>query len=433
MPVMLSPSQLQEHIHHVSLGSPFFELLQVLVSGPPKEEFEALGIRQVEAALTYGDPGGAPGPETQSVLFRPDSTGDKVVAFQRNGRKSLAYRLALNYDFKREGADGDSFRYELPAVARSGRSIVINPSADFGVLEVEVELGRVHADVSQVDVDLAYTSPDGTFNAKEHFRLRPGLPPEKPPRWLVRTRSTDVNAYTAVATYTLNDGLDPQGATNQPGGSWAAPPIVSSERLLEVDTPFAAERELTIKPVIPPGATIERLTVEVQYDDEGADYHRRKIVHIDPPFATVRLVWPILDHNRQNARYRVTVQEPGMVSEGDWESTDDPSITVGAEAHKVGRVKVQLLGPTLEAAALDGVLVRVLPVVAGQPLGSPDEAANLLFDGTQTSQTVDLTLPPGAPLKYRYQTTSFRKDGTQRESEWKESSTTLLVLQVVNL
>ncbi len=157
------------------------------------------------------------------------------------------------------------------------------------------------------------------------------------------------------------------------------------------------------------------------------------MVHIDPPFAAVRLTWPILDRNKQTVRYRVTVQEPGMVSEGDWESEDGPSITVGAEAHKVGRVKVQLLGPALEAAGLDGVQVRFLPVAPGLPPGNPDEAVNLLFDGTATSDTVDLTLPPSVPLHYRYQTISFHKDGTMQESQWKESSTTLLVLQVVNL
>ncbi len=166
MPAMLSPSQLQEHIHHVSLGSPFFELLEVLVSGPPKEEFTALGIRQIEATLVYGGDGAA---ETQSVLFRPDSTGDKVVAFQRNGRQSLAYTLALAYDFTRDQADSDSFRYELPPLQRTGRSLAINPSADFGVLEVEVELGRIHADVRQVDVDLAYSSPDGKVQCQGAF------------------------------------------------------------------------------------------------------------------------------------------------------------------------------------------------------------------------------------------------------------------------
>jgi hypothetical protein len=78
------------------------------------------------------------------------------------------------------------------------------------------------------------------------------------------------------------------------------------------------------------------------------------------------------------------------------------------------------------------VQVRFL-VVSGASVGSPDDAIDLLFDSTQNSQTVELTLPPGAPLKYRYQTISFRKDGTQRVSEWKDASTTLLVLQVVNL
>ncbi|MDM7917036.1 MAG: hypothetical protein QUU85_17480 [Candidatus Eisenbacteria bacterium] len=441
---MLSPQELEQHTHHVSLGSPFFELLEVLVSGPPKEDFEALGIRQVEATFTYGEPGEGPEPETQTLLFRPDSTGDKTVAFQRNGRKSLAYRAALTYDFARGGADADSVRYELPPEARTGRSMAINPTADFGALEVDVELGRVHADVRAVDVDLTYVSPDGKFTAKEHFRLIPGGAPggaatggaapggtapggtspagsAMPAHWLVRTRSERIGSYTAVPTFTFDDG------------AWTAPAITSSERLLEIDTPFAGERELTIKPVLPSGATVERFTIEVEYDDEAAGYHRRKTVVIQPPFETAQISIPVPDRNKRRIRYRVTVQEPGMVGEGDWEMEEGPSITIGAEAHKVGRVKIQLVGPALEAAGLDGVQVRLLPVAEGQPAPPIDEAINVLFTGTTTSETADLTLPPGAPLRYRYQTTSFHKDGTTKESEWKETGTTLLVLQVVNL
>jgi hypothetical protein len=421
MPVMLSPSQLQQHIHSVSLNSPFFELLEVLVSGPPKEEFEALGIRQIEATLTYGEPGTQPGEETRSVVFRPDSTGDKTVAFQRKGRKSLAYSLALTYDFLREGADSDSFSYQFAPVQRTGRSIAINPSADFGVLEVEVEAGRVHSDVSQVDVDLAYNSPDGNFNAKEHFRLTPGQPPANPLRWLVRTRTTDINPYTATFTFTLDDG------------AWTAPPFTSTDRLLEVDTPFVAERGLTIQPAVSPGSTVECLIVEVEYDDLKANYRRYKVVEFRSPFSSAHLTWPILDRDKQTLRYRVAIQEAGMVSEGDWENEEGPSIIVGALAHTIGRVKVQLLGPSLDTASLDGVEVRFLPIISGQQMGSPDVATNLLFDGTKTSDTVDLTLPPGEPLKYCFQTISFRKDGTQHESDWKESSNTLLILQVVNL
>ena len=67
---------MRERIHHVDLASPFFELLEVLVTGPSDEEFAALSLRGVTAELTYGRPGGPTSggtvpPETESLLFRP--------------------------------------------------------------------------------------------------------------------------------------------------------------------------------------------------------------------------------------------------------------------------------------------------------------------------------------------------------------------------
>jgi hypothetical protein len=137
LPVLLSPQELDRRIHRIDLNSDFFELLEVLVSGPSPEEFQALGIREVKIDLTYGQPGDSLPPESETLLFRPESSGDKNFAVKRRGRKSLAYSYVLTYEFlKRSATDSDTFRYELAPRVATSRTLRINPNVDFGALNV---------------------------------------------------------------------------------------------------------------------------------------------------------------------------------------------------------------------------------------------------------------------------------------------------------
>ena len=85
LPLLVSKQALQQAIHRVDLHDPFFETLDVLVTGPTPDDFTALGIRQVEASLTYGEPTDAAAPVSGTLLYRKDSTGDKHFGAPRAG------------------------------------------------------------------------------------------------------------------------------------------------------------------------------------------------------------------------------------------------------------------------------------------------------------------------------------------------------------
>ncbi len=421
LPVLLSPAEMKKHVHLIDLNNPFFELLDVLVTGPSKEEFAALGIRQVSANLTYGQPGDSVPPVSESVLFRPDSSGDKPFAEKRQGRKSLAYTAALTYDFeKSHGNDADNVHYELPPVTHSGRTLLINPYADFGVLDVEVQPGRIHADVRQADIALSYTSADTRFSAEEHFRMLPGDAQDAatPRRWQVRTRDTDVRPYTAAYTFTFQDGTTYQAA-----------PRTFTDPLLRVDTPFVRDRELLIRPV-PASPDINQITVELEYEDKASNYRREFLVNLMPPFASVRQAWPILDATAQSVRYRVTVQEPGLNTEGEWQETTDPSIIVGSVAHHVVKLQIQLIGPSLADVGLDALQVKAGLALPDLP---PEDPQSVLLQPGQTSATVELIVPPGATLRYRWETIAFKSTGQTVESAWVEASSTPLLISTRTL
>ena len=420
LPVLLSEAELAQRVHEVDLDSDFFELLEVLVAGPDPQEFDALSIRQVEATLTYGQPGDAEPPESRTLLFRPDATGDKVFALKRRGRESLAYDMALTYEFvRRAGSDTDTLRYELPARSLTSRAPRINPYDDFAVLDVEVEPGVLDPTIAQIDVMLA--AGDGTaFRAEEHIRLFPGedVPPR---RWQVRALEADLRRYTAARTFRFSDGA-----------VYEAPPITSTEPLLRVDSPFPHHRELLIRPNVTSDAVM-RITVELLYSDIANGYERRFLETLDRSedgrFETLAVRWPIVDATSQLVRYRVTTHESGFIGESDWEETADPSIIVGSVGTRIAGIDVRLIGPPLDEVGLDAVQLKV----AAMNGSAPGEPQSLLLVGTEASHRVNLPLPPGASLRYRYQTTAFRIDGRIVESAWKQNTDPLLVLSTRTL
>ena len=438
---LLSANEVRERIHHVDLASPFFELLEVLVTGPSEEEFAALSLRSVTAELTYGKPGDPVPPETQGLLFRPGATGDRNWAVKRRGRPSLAYTVDLVYEFSRDGSvDGDSLTYRTGPREHTGRTFSIRPYDDVSVLDVEVELGRVPDGVREVDVALDYSSDD--FTAHHQLRLpRAAVLPIAQRRWQVRTRRPatpsapgrpalpDTSDETPTLQYRASGVL-----TFDDGAVLTLPPVTSTERLLRIDAPFTAARQLLIQPAVT-STDVSAITVEVDYHDEAAGYRRNFVRTFKPPTVDATgaaapgwqpetLSWPIVDGTRQELRYRVTTAAGGIVDATEWQATDEPSIVIGDVGARRRSVEVRLIGPALTEAGLDAVNVRV--GVAGS---ADADAMSVFFDpSTPVSQTVSLPAAPGAPPGYRYQTTGFHTDGTQRQSAWLDAPNPLLVV-----
>lgn len=419
--LLLDEDELGRQVHHVDLDHRFFETLDVLVTGPSKSELDALRIRQVEAILTYGEPGDAVPPESRSLLFRPDSTGDKTFAVKRRGRGSLAYRYSLAYEFVSDpDIDAEAQRIELAERPSSGRTLLINPTRDFGVLRVDVQAGTLDPSITRSDVQLEYRSGDGRFTARQSFRLDTTDTPPPVERWHVRTRELALAAYRATCSFVFADGA-----------LYTAPPFESREPLLRVDSPFRFMRRLLVKPsVVAPSIT--QLTVEVVYEDRAGNYERRFTETFTPPFQSRELTWPILSAERQTLRYRVTSHEPGFASESAWQETEDPSIIAGAVGSRIATLGVKLIGGSLAAAGLDGLLVK-LQLVPSSEL--EDETISLLFepDSAITLLEARLMVPPGATFAYRYQTTAFKTRGEVTVSDWKQSTDKPLVLSIRNL
>jgi hypothetical protein len=80
---------------------------------------------------------------------------------------------------------------------------------------------------------------------------------------------------------------------------------------------------------------------------------------------------------------------------------------------------------------LDALQIRV---ALSLPDIGPQEPKEVLLLGDQMAAAVQLVLPPGAGLQYRYQTLAFRAtDGTIATSEWQDRTGSPLVIQTRNL
>ena len=429
---MLSADELAARIHHVDLANDFFELLEVLVSGPSAEEFTALGLRSVTVDLGYGAgeeaSSGHPA-ETGTLVFRPGGATDLTWAVRRKGRRTLGYTAAVTYEFERSGSvDADALTYAVPARPHTGRTLAIRPYDDVAVLDVEVDLGRLDAGVRDVDTVLEFDDPTTGFAARQQLRLSPTTPtPREQRTWQVRTASASTSAYRASSTLTFTDGA-----------VFALPPVTSSEPLLRVDAPFRATRSLLVQPNVT-SADVTSMSVEIRYVDAAAGYARQFLEVLTPTpapavpgggapdaptWTPVTVTWPILDPAKQSIDYRVTTAAGGVVDAGEWTPTTDPSILVGDLGHRSRSVEIRLVGPPLAEVGLDAIQVRV-----GITGGSDTDAASAFFDGTGgPSQTLSLPAAPDAPPGFRYQTTAFKADGTQHVATWAASAQPLIVV-----
>lgn len=445
LPTMLSAAELAARTHHVDLASDFFELLQVLVSGPSAEEFQALGLRSVSVDLSYGDGEQASSgvaPDTGTLAFRPGSPSDLTWAVRRKGRATLGYTAALTYEFERDqDVASDALTYRTPPRPETGRTLSIRPYDDLAVLDVEVDLGRLDPGVRDVDVTLDYRDPASGFAAHHQLRLTPAAPaPIVQRTWQVRLASAGNRSYSATSVLTFDDGA-----------VLTLPPVSTTSSLLRVDAPFRGTRSLLIQPNVTT-ADVTSMTVEVAYEDQAAGYARRftriltpagdppvagspAVPPVPPPlpgparWSTVVLAWPILDPAKQEIRFRVTTAAGGVVDAGQWQTTTDPSILVGDVGRRTRTVEVRLIGPPMADVGVDAIQVQV--GVAGSP---DDQALSAFFDpSAAASQTLTLPSPPDAPAGFRVQTTAFRADGTQHVTPWAPVPAPLVIISTRNV
>ncbi len=420
---LIPPEEHERHVTVVDLGtaSAFFDRVEAIVSLPEDETFAELNLRQAVVGMAYGEGDPARPPEVKPPLICLPGSGkrNRLLAFQRKGRPSMAVSYDITYEFDDPvGATVDRSRYVTPRRISATRAVMVDPMGDFGYRRLTLRPGRIPGDVTEISVDADFATESGAFTASRRFRL--AAPFDRPiaelapdgADWPIRTEEKGAGRFTLTPTFVFAEG-----------GTWTAPPVPADAPFHALDAPFRAQRQLIVQPnVLSP--SVEGIDVEVAYDDDSAGYRRRFRATLTPPFQALTLQWSILDPDRRKARIRATVREGGIVSQGEWIATDEPTHIVGTDAARPDALTVRLIGGDLASLGIDAVLVELrAPDETGQP-----RLTELFFGpGDPLSATVDLIRRPGQPLGYEFRTQIFRATGESATSQW-ESRTDQLQL-----
>ncbi|WP_295044183.1 hypothetical protein [uncultured Paracoccus sp.] len=420
---LIDPDEADEHTTVINLGtaSAFFDRVEAIVSLPEDKTFAEMNLRQAVVSMSYGDDDPSRPPDVKPPLIcQPGGERNRVLAFHRNGRSSMAVSYDITYEFDDPvDATVDRSRYATPRQTSTSRSVMIDPRGDFGYRRLTLRPGRIPADVAEISLDAEFATPSGTFAASRGFRLtapftRPiaEIAPDGAD-WTIRTEEKGPGTFRLTPTYVFAEG-----------GTWTAPQQTADQPFVTLDAPFRAQRQLIVQPnVLSP--SVEGIDVEIEYDDRPADYHRRFRATLVPPFAALSLSWSILDEDRRTCRIRSTVREGGIVSQGKWVDWDETTHVVGTDAARPDALTVRLIGGDLAGAGLDAVLVEIR---APDETGAP-RITELFFGPADTlSATVDLIRRPGQPMTYDFRTQTFRSTGQAAVSPWQSRTDALQLI-----
>ena len=420
---LIGPDDHDEHTTVINLGtaSAFFDRVEAIVSLPQDETFAEMNLRQAVVSMSYGEGDPSRPPDVKPPLIcQPGGERNRVLAFHRNGRPSMAVTYDITYEFDDPvNATVDRSRYVTPRTTSTSRSVMVDPRGDFGYRRLVLRPGRIPADVAEISLDADFATPSGAFTASRGFRLT--APFDRPiaeiapdgAEWSIRTEEKGPGIFRLTPTYVFTEG-----------GVWTAPQQVAESPFFTLDAPFRALRRLIVQPnVLSP--SVEGIDIEVEYDDAPADYRRRFRATLVPPFAALTLQWSILDEDRRSARIRSTVREGGIVSQGEWVETDETTHVVGSDAARPDALTVRLIGGDLASAGLDAVLVEIR---APDETGAP-RTTELFFGPTDPpTATVDLIRRPGQPMTYDFRTQTFRSTGEATVSPWQTRTDALQLI-----
>ncbi|HOZ34957.1 MAG TPA: hypothetical protein PLM52_18955, partial [Tabrizicola sp.] len=162
---------------------------------------------------------------------------------------------------------GETLSHEVPTFETMDRTLMVNPHAHLGFIEVQVLPNRIDAAmVDRVEVAMRFEDPSG-WVATKVLIVRPG---DEAQAWKVRTSSPDARSWSYVLTHHLKGGAAPI----------VDPPAASTANALPVDDPFPDAIEIDLVPMWDPDL-VRKVLVDVTYQDPANGIDRLERLDID--------------------------------------------------------------------------------------------------------------------------------------------------------
>ena len=291
-----------DYFLEVDLDDPFFRTFKVDVDLPV--DFATIGLHSATVALDYGDPADPESHKHEDLVFNATTPGPQVFEVFVNDRYDLAYkhRVELNFD-PDSGWDGEHNSYALPEETTEDRTLLVDPHASLGFIEVDVFPHRLDAGViSWTDVTFSYEDPSG-WKAERTLTVNPGGEHQA---WRVRTSSPEHKTYTYRRVHHLKDGTTRE-----------IEPVTSRASSLPIDDPFPASIDPRFVFQFPP-ADFQRVLIDLTYEDTDNSYNREEQLElVGADIQPTAMHIATLDPKKRAFRYRVTlVGQDGSIVRG---------------------------------------------------------------------------------------------------------------------
>jgi hypothetical protein len=410
---MVSGLDLNRAIKRVSLDDDFFKRLISTVS--VGADLTKGDISSVTVNLEY--PGTrAPGEEPAHVdgfTFRAGDVDPKTFTCFLDEKKRMDYRYKMDVNFAPDSEwIGNEPHVSSDWIVTRDRQLTLNPFDVVDLFDLEITLGKLDADIEQVQIELDYTDEAAGFSAQRTFMLNPGAPST---HWKLRFGETTQKQFRYRLTFFLTGNVRYET-------DWLASQAVTVEEAgLVITSPFKGAIEVRLVPLLAPAEIVEA-NVDLLYKEADTGYERREHATFSGTgfgasspttnkFDSVLLTIPTLAENPTGFTYDlVIVRSDGSVFESDSQplTADTRVVPVSDGIGKTHRIRVQLPDKNFSASGLAAVRVRV------RGNGDDPDSSEALFTASSTDDRAVVLVQPdgtGGPFSYHWEVEGYSQAG----------------------
>lgn len=418
---MASQSVLRNKIARINLNHPFFKRIDVDIEAAAMD-FEAEGVTKLTVDMRYGTrPDGTYKEEISVILEDPSVKKSFTFFADESGTKTYEYRITAHFkpDF---GIGDESLEVTGPWIESDSRLISAHSQKVARRLNMNLRLPRViPQDLLEVRAVVHYDNADGTVEDSEEVILKP----DQTQKNVVVRYSDDSDLVEVSAKAIFSDGNE----IDLPAEKRPDPENGVADDVVEF---FLKRRPSLDFDIIMQDPLDELANVIVDYEvHQGDETLVSKSLQIEQPL-TRQLISEPLGTDEPPATLKLRerrLYSSGGLEELDWHEATDTSVVVGIPAADVRTVAIRYVGPPMDAAGMQGILVELK---YEDPGGDPEfSQSDTVFINNLDVTDWKFRKADRKANTFQYRVTIFLDNGEERSSEFRDYAGDDLILRSV--
>jgi hypothetical protein len=384
-----NPYKWEDYSEVISLDDPLFHTIRVNTS--VNASFDELPIHSVEVKLIYHDRPMASmvqGEPDGEVVLRDADQIAKFAAFVQNDDWEYEYSYQINYT-------GESRIFQSEPVKTNEGNLTIGVD-DVGILAIDISAGDLNwNDVEQALVTFTYEDRD-VPPIEHQFQLTKTQPGHRIEEVIFQPMR---KSYEYQVKYFMKDGRELAGSKQSGRAS-----------RLFINDIFSARRDVGVRGVGDFATRINKVFLDLAYDDDANDHHLTKSIAIDANTPFFDWSFPVISETGGKVSYS------GNVAYKDGTNEEIPKQEATSGTILVPKPIEDFLEVMVVTDLVDWGLVRLARVSLSyeDPDNEVVERKDLVFSPVKPdSVTWKVELKDRAQTDYTYTVTFFMADGTR--------------------